>query len=165
MSCPIDHERLLADALADEAPAGFREALLDSTLRLARRRRRIRQVRQGVVVLAMLGLAAIFFWRNLPQRPAGMLSAAARCGTIRTQPLPASALVATKPFPPDRLIVSVTTAEVVQTTPLSGGFRVLNDDQLLTLVAPRPAALVRRGPQLEELVFVNPGDEKGFPVN
>jgi hypothetical protein len=47
----------------------------------------------------------------------------------------------------------------------SGNFRVNNDDELLTLVSPRPAALVRLGPHSEQLVFANPADEKGFPVN
>ena len=165
MSRPIDHERLLADSLTDEAPAGFREALLGSTLRLARRRRRIRQLRQGAMALAVLGLTAILVWRNLPRHPAAPPPATANYRAIHTRPLPASAMVATQPLSPDRLIVSVTNARAVQTTRSSGRFGVINDDQLLGLVAPRSAVLVRRGAGSEELVFVNPKDEKGFPVN
>ena len=42
---------------------------------------------------------------------------------------------------------------------------MINDDELLALVASRPAALVRLGPHSEQLFFVNPEDEKGFPVD
>jgi hypothetical protein len=83
--------------------------------------------------------------------------------SVRTQPLPAGAIVATRPLPAGRLLASIATVEMVQTT--AGNFHVLNDDALLALIGPRPAALVRVGPHSEELVFVNPADEKGFPVN
>jgi len=40
----------------------------------------------------------------------------------------------------------------------------LQDLELLALVAGRPAALVRQGPHQAELLFVNPEDTNGFPV-
>ena len=43
-------------------------------------------------------------------------------------------------------------------------FREIDDEQLLALLAGKPAALVRRGPNQVELIFLNPEDEKGFPV-
>jgi hypothetical protein len=165
MNRKADNDQLLADVLSEAAPADFREALLDSTLRLARRRRRFRQVRRGTMVLAVLGLAAILVWRYVPQHRAVVPPAAASYRLVHTQPLPASGIVTTQPFSPHRLIASAATVELVRTTAISGGFRVINDDELLALVAPRPAALVRRGPDWEELVFVNPEDQKGFPVN
>jgi len=82
---------------------------------------------------------------------------------VRTQPLPAGMIVVTEPLSADHLVTSVAIAEMVQTS--SGNFRVINDDELLALVAPRPAALVRFGPHSKELFFVNPADETGFPVN
>jgi hypothetical protein len=84
---------------------------------------------------------------------------------VHTQPLPASAIVTTKPLAPPLLIASAATVEPVRTSAMSGDFRVITDDQLLALVARRPAALIRLGPQLQELVFANPEDEKGFPMN
>ena len=36
---------------------------------------------------------------------------------------------------------------------------------LLALLADKPAVLIRTGPQSEELVFANPEDQKGFPLN
>jgi hypothetical protein len=162
-----DNEQLLADVLAETTPADFREALLGETLRLARRRRRWRQTRRAAALFVALGLLAVLVWQNLPQRPvASMPVAKAKVKSyqlVRTQPLPASAIVVTQPFPTDQLVASVATVEMIQTS--SGNFRVINDDELLALVAARPAALVRLGPHSEQLVFVNPEDEKGFPVN
>jgi len=42
---------------------------------------------------------------------------------------------------------------------------VINDDELLALVASHPAVLIRTGPHSEELVFANPKDQSGFPLN
>jgi len=163
-----DSERLLNDVLSEAAPADFRKALLDQTLCLARRRRRWRQTRHSAAWLVALGLIAVLVWQNLPRRPAGQSTTVAKADKksytlIQTQPLPAGAIVATRPLPAGRLLASIATVEMVQTT--AGNFHVLNDDALLALIGPRPAALVRVGPHSEELVFVNPADEKGFPVN
>jgi hypothetical protein len=79
--------------------------------------------------------------------------------------LPPGAIVRTQPFAPDRIVMSVASVDVVRTTPSSGGFRRLNDDELLALVAPRPAALVRVGPDSSKLIFLDPDDQKDFPLN
>ena len=162
-----DSERLLNDVLSEAAPADFRKALLDQTLCLARRRRRWRQTRRAAALFVALGLITVLVWQSSPRRPVApmpMINAKVKSyQSVRTQPLPAGAIVATRPLPPDRLVASIATVEMVQTT--AGNFRALNDDALLALIGPRPAALVRLGPHSEELVFVNPADEKGFPVN
>ena len=162
-----DNEQLLADVLAEAAPTGFRESLLGETMRLARRRRRWRQTRRAAALLVVLGLLAVLVRQNFPPHPLAPIPVAKvqvkSYELIRTQPLSAGAIVVTQPLSADRLVASVATAEMVQTG--SGGFRVINDDELLTLVSPRPAALVRLGPHSEQLVFANPADEKGFPVN
>jgi hypothetical protein len=157
-----DHERLLADALADSAPAGFREALLHQTLHLARRRRRLRQTQRAAAVLAALCVVTALIWKTLPYRPSAPRTPPAGYELVRTQPLPAGAIVTTRPLAADRLVASKATANIVQT---SDGIREINDDELLVLSASRPAVLIRFGPNSERLVFVNPEDEKGFPVN
>jgi len=53
---------------------------------------------------------------------------------------------------------------LVETGSIKDPFRDINDEQLLALVAGRPAALVRPGPHQAELLFVNPEDTNGFPV-
>jgi hypothetical protein len=77
---------------------------------------------------------------------------------VRTQPLPASALVSTRSFPATGFAAPVQKAVEVSTA--SGGFRLINDDELLALLADKPAALIRTGPHSEELVFANPEDQK-----
>jgi hypothetical protein len=167
MNHEADNERLLADVFSEAAPAGFREALLGETLRLTHRRRRWRQTRRTAALLVVLGLLAVLVRQNFPTHLlAPMPVAKAKVKSyelVRTQPLSAGAIVVTRPLSADRLVASVATAEMIQTG--SGNFRVINDDELLTLVSPRPAALVRLGPHSEQLVFANPADEKGFPVN
>ena len=162
-----DNGPLLDDVLAEAAPPDFRKALLDQTLCLARRRRRRRQTRRAAALFVALGLITVLVWQSSPRRPVApmpMINAKVKSyQSVRTQPLPAGAIVATRPFSAGRFVASAATVETVQTT--AGNFRALNDDDLLALIGPRPAALVRVGPHSEELVFVNPADEKGFPVN
>jgi hypothetical protein len=162
-----DNEHLLTDVFAEAAPAGFREVMLDQTLRLLRRRRRWRQTRHLAALLVALGLLAVLVRQNFPPHPlAPMPAAKAKIKNyelVCTRPLSAGAIVVTRPLSADQLVASVATAEIVQTS--SGIFRVINDDELLALVASRPAALIRLGPNSERLIFANPDDENGFPVN
>lgn len=163
MNDPADNERLLTDVLADEA--GFREALFSETVRLARRRRRLRQARRATAAVAVLvGLAALV-WQSLPPRGVVPQLTGKPYVVVRTQPLPETALVTTRRLSADRLVASVATASIVATPANSGQFQEIGDDELLALAAPRPVVLVRLGPHSEELVFVNPEDQKGFPLN
>jgi hypothetical protein len=165
MNHPADNERLLADVLADDAAAGFRAALFGETLRLARRRRRLRQARRTMAaVVAVVGLAALI-WRSLPPQAPTPQAAGRGYVLVHTQPLPAAALVKTRPFSPDRLVASVATAGIVRTTAISGQIREIGDDDLLALAAPKPVALVRRGPHEAELVFVNQEDRDSLLRN
>jgi hypothetical protein len=163
MNCRSDHERLFADALADEAPAGFREALLGQTLRHVWARRRWRQARRGATALAGAFLLAVLIRLMLPRPPSAV--PVAGCEIIHTQPLRAAAFVNTVPLRPNQLVASVATVDVVHTDPAVVTYREIGDGELLALVAPRPAVLVGCGPHCAQLIFVNPEDEKGFPVN
>jgi hypothetical protein len=160
MNLPSENERLLNDLLAEGTPADFRLALLDQTLGLARWRRRWRQTRRAAAALAVFAGLAVGLWRLAPPPPPAPVPAAARSSVeiVRTRPLPAGALVSTQPFPSERQATSALTVTVVTTLPGSNLLRELSDNELLALVAPRPAALVWRGPHAAELVFVNPAD-------
>jgi len=169
MNRPTDNDRLLDDVLAEAGPADFRRALLGETLRLAGRRRRWRQARRAAAMLVTLGLLAGLVWQHRP-RPAATLPPTARAGDgnyqlIRTEPLPAGTLVTTQPAAAGQFVTSVETAGVVETKTGRSNFRMIDDDELLTLASARPAALIRLGPHSEQLFFANPEDEKGFPVN
>jgi len=158
-----DNQKLLAEVLAEASPPDFRAAMLAETLRLARRRRQFRQVRSAAGVLVLMGLLAFFVAQHFSMPPVGSMPLAKKIvrqsyDLVRTQPLPANALVRTRSLsavgfatPLPRIIEVVTT---------SGGFRLINDDELLALLADKPAALIRTGPHSEELVFANPEDQK-----
>jgi len=164
MNHPTDTEGLLDAVLAEGTPAEFREALLSDTLRLARRRRWVRQTRRAATTLAVLAGLAALVWKNLPLRPATPAVTRRSAAVVQTQPLPATALVLTRPLAPECVVSSALSAPVVQTTP-DGQFRIIDDSELLTLVAPKPVALVRRAPNLAELVFVNAADREAFLGN
>lgn len=169
MKNKADNERLLDDVLTEAAPPDFREALLGETLRVVRRRRQWRQTRRMAALVIALGLCGIVVWEKnpLPKRTApAPVSATAveRSYTlVETQALPAADIVATQPLSAKESTPTMAHVEIVQTR--SGNYRTINDEELLALVGSHPAVLVRTGPHSEELVFTNPGDQKGFPLN
>jgi hypothetical protein len=168
MNNRTDQENLLTEILAEASPADFRAALLAETLRLARRRRQFRQARRVAGVLAVAGLLAVLVAQQF-SKPNPVSKSLAKKITkksyelIHTQPLPARALVFTRSFSPAEFAAPVPRVNEVAT--ISGGFRLINDDELLALLADKPAVLIRTGPHSEELVFANPEDQKGFPAN
>lgn len=165
MSSRGDHERLLDDVLSETAPAGFREAMLAHTLRLARRRRHLRQTRRAAVLIVALGCITALLWRSPTRKSLVSSSPASRCAIVHSQPLRPEQIVTTHPLPTEQQVTSIASANVVHTRTGGGKFRLIDDDELLALVGSRPAALIRLGPRSEELVFVNPGDRKGFPID
>lgn len=160
-----DRERLLADVLADESAAGFREGLLNETLALVRRRRRARQAwraASAVVLIAGLGLVV---WRNLPPTAVAPGTGARGYTLVLSQPLAGKALVVTRAFTASGIVVSARTAEVIRTTASRSQAREIDDSELLALLGPKPVALVRLAPHRAELVFVNPEDEEELVRN
>jgi hypothetical protein len=163
-----DNQNLLAEVLAEASPPDFRAAMLAGTLRLARRRRQFRQVRSAAGVLVLMGLMAFLVAQHFSKPPVGSSPFAKQIvrqsyELVRTQPLPASAIVSTQSFSTAGFAASI--SKVIEIATTSGGFQLINDDELLALLADKPAALVRTGPHSVELVFVNPEDQKGFPLN
>lgn len=174
MSDPTEKQDLLGDVFAEGASRDFREALLGEMLGAARRRRRFRKAR-GAVMLLALALCAILVIsarQRLPRQqaanataePAAIVSPSqTACRLVRSEPLPEDHIIKTRSFSntgdwrPEPAFVAVTT--------ISGGYREVTDDQLLSLLAGRPALLVRTGPHSEGLVFANPRDQEGFPAN
>ena len=150
-------ERLLTDVLGEGMAADFREGLLNEMLRLAKRRRRFRQARRTASALAVLVGFGLLIWRQFPPGPGPASLPTKPYVLVRTQHLPPTAWVATKPLSSANLLVSTSHGNVVVTAKAGVPLRELNDDELLALV-PKPAALVRYGPHSAELVFVNRAD-------
>jgi hypothetical protein len=149
------NEPLLADVLGEGVSADFRAGLLGQTLRLACRRRRIRQIRSAAAALAVLTAFGFLVWHHLPRPPARRSFPARPYTWVDTQPLPPASWVGTRPLPVVSLLASGSTrTTIVASASAKERAREINDDELLAL-APGPAALVRRGPHSAELVFVS----------
>lgn len=167
MNRKTDNE-LLDDVLAEAAPAGFREALLDETLRVVRRRRRIRHARNIGGVFVVLVLIGAFVFHRALKSPSIAVAPVPKTveksyTLVRTQPFSVGSIITTRPLASVSFETSTASVIIVATAP--GNFRPIDDQQLLTLVAAHPAVLVRTGPHSEQLVFANPEDAKGFPLN
>lgn len=159
MNDPSEREELLADVLGESQPPDFRAAVLDETLRLARRRRKFRSARRvgatGTALIAIVGLGS-FVWKISSSDPVPALPPRfADYELIRTQPLPAQSVVHTQPLATTQMVASAATIETIHTSSAGDALRIIDDRQLLALVAPRPAALIRVGPQTERLIFAD----------
>jgi hypothetical protein len=168
----FDHERLLADALNDGAPPGFRETLLANTIGHAQSRCRWRRVRRGMVVMAVLVMGAVLLRFNPPPRPVGPVVSVpskapdiAGCTIVHTEAIPTGWIVRTVATTQAPTQFSFAKIRVVETRSAPDGCRMIEDDELLALMGGRPVALVSCGPRCKQLIFVNPGDEQGFIIN
>ena len=152
-----DRETLLNDILAEPGMDGRREKLLARTLRGAKRRRLVRRVRAAGSALGSIVVLGFLAWRwvTMPdsggaekQEPGYVL--------IRTRPLPQTALVETRPLDFVNVVSSVPSPHVdaFGTRASDPIYTDVDDNTLLALTAPRPAILVRLGPNSAELVFV-----------
>ena len=163
MNRKAENEQLLEDVFAG-APEALRDAMFDKTLRVARRRRRLRQM-NCTVLLSVLAIAVVLISRDLLRRPGSPRQSAAQPATreyqnVRTQPLPGAALVETRHVSTEFVMSSAEGIAIVRTT--ANNFRSIDDDQLLALLGSKPAALIGLGPHLKELVFANPADQDAF---
>ena len=162
--CEMNEQKnLLDDVLAEASPPEFRASLLAETLRLARRRRQWRHTRQAGGVLAVMVLIALLTRQNRPEKISSAptpakIPAAKSYQLVETRTLPAGAVVAMGQFSAVKIISSESSVAQIATT--GGGFRFINDAQLLALVGGHPAVLIRTGPDSAELVFANPEDQK-----
>src|ERR1039457_785259 len=101
MKQPTNIERLLDDVLA-AAPvsADFSEAVLEQTLRQARRRHHIRRSQQTLLIVAVL--AALTFW--LRSREYSAPDQAAKESRPVLRALPTINFVETRPLPPGMVV-------------------------------------------------------------
>ncbi|MGD0016170.1 MAG: hypothetical protein ABSC38_01440 [Verrucomicrobiia bacterium] len=171
MKQPTKTERLLDEVLAETISADFSQGLLEQTLHQARRRRRIRHLRQGLLMLAALGALPFWLWHLKTSAPVQNTE------EIRSAPqmAPAFVVVKTRPLSPGMLVetqtglattISTTPSAItlVATRPADQSFRLLDDDQLLALVADQPAAMVRLGPHDATLIITDQILQDGLPV-
>jgi len=155
MNRPPDSASLLGDILAESEPPDFRAALLGETLRLARRRRLGRRVQRATAVASVMAALAFLLLQAPAPSPLALPAppAPAPYALVRSEALPANTLVRTSPLGADRFVASFASVSTVHTPTTDRGFRLIDDDELLALAAPRSAALIRVGPSTQELIF------------
>jgi hypothetical protein len=163
MNPETERHSLLDDVIAEAVPADFQRAVLDGTLSAVRHRRRLRQWRRGLAAVGAFVAIALVVWDALlPRTPVIWVRPALHI--VSSQSLAASMVVGTKPGSVVVVSSSPTTFVMVETGSIRDSFEEINDEQLMALVEGRPAALVRQGPHQAELLFLNPEDTNGFPV-
>jgi hypothetical protein len=158
MNSDSDIQSLLSDVVGETAPVSFREQLLERALGEVRHRKTRRVVARSVLAVAcVLALLAIV----------------ARLLPVASGRESNNLMVHSRPLSPEMVVVSEPqTVEIIK--PLypdlefvhssTDTFRILGDNELLRLLAGRPAALVHRSPSQADLVFANPDDSNGFPT-
>jgi hypothetical protein len=177
MRPPTYPDSFLDDVLADTAAPGLRTALLERMLRAARARQRRRKLGSMLAVFVLCLVPIVLFRparfaretsnsvQSMPKAFAPSPSATRpACAIIRSQPLPPGMLVRTEVGTVPVIVSSRAGLAIVETVPSPGLVRELSDQELLTLLAGRPAAIVRPPDQAAELLFVNPEDQNGFPI-
>jgi len=146
------NKQLLSDVIAEETDSDFREALLNNTLHVVRRKRRFRKARQVAYASLMVVGVALIGFHFLGSKPPGSKGFERPYLLVTTQPLPSTDVYSTTRGHSMPVISTSATVALVTTTESSPALHQLDDDELLT-IAPSPALLIRRGRHLAELVF------------
>jgi hypothetical protein len=150
-----ESDRLLADVLAESAPADFRAQLLDLTLQNVRRRKRARYLRQGLFAVAVIVVFGVLALRNHSPAKTPARPPLETLAIVNSQPLSPAMIIATRPGALAQTTSSASEVSVVATSPLQPGFREINDTELMAMTGGRPAVLVRQGPQAAELFIID----------
>jgi|HubBroStandDraft_1064217.scaffolds.fasta_scaffold139088_2 hypothetical protein len=159
-------KQLLDDLLEDAAPPEFRAALLDKTLHSARQRKRTRRLSLTLSALVLAGLFTFSFQEMRTTKPTPNKIHQPILSAAPMQTLNPVRVVSTKLDSFKYVTVSDSsdsTFVVVQTSELDRP-KEINDKELLALAADKPVALIHQGLHRSELIFLNPKDKNGFPI-
>lgn len=149
---------LLREVMEQSASAEFQTKSFEKMLLAARRRKQVRQLSWSGIAVAVGVIALI----GVLHRP-----------TKDLYPSKFSvAIVHSQKLSPEMVLSTQQTVEQVKSSQFTiatihtqeDGYRLVDDNELLRILAGHPAALVRQGDGHAELVFVNPADMEGFPV-
>ena len=157
-----DHE-LLDEVFAEAATGQFRQRLLDTTLQAARQRRRTRHAGCGIAIaaIAVLAVLAIGPFMRAPTPALAAKTTTSRLQIVRSQPLPISAMVETKPGIVRQITSSSQLFVLVETGATKNPVKEINDDQLLALSSGRPVALLRDSDHAARLLFLDGAPDDG----
>ena len=148
-----DQNRLLNDVLSESEH--FRETMLGETLRQVRNRRRTRQLWR---VSPLLLVGALLAWHFISTHFATGKPAQRTVVIVATEPLDPTAVIHTQPLAAKLMVSSTPSSYVIHTRSSSENFRLISDDELIAFAAPRPAVLMRLGPDAQTLIFADGRD-------
>jgi hypothetical protein len=151
-----EHDELLRDVFAEAT--SFREVLLQQSLGAVRRRKQ-RQRISAVAVTICIFVAAIYgiFFGSRPERIAPKQQDTL---FVHSAALPPAMLVTSTQSVPE---IHSSANEEMLVESVTDGFEVIGDNDLLRLLSGKPVVLVREDTGTQ-LVFLNPSDQQGFPV-
>jgi hypothetical protein len=149
MTDPFRYEEpLLSEILSEGIPAGFEETLLAETLRCAQARRRRQKVLRAGAFAALLALGLGLVWRQTSRN------------SSRPRPVAVYQVVHTTALPANQIVRTTFGTQIVRTVATRHAFQIIDDQQLLALLGPRSAKLVRIGEHSERLIFTAPPDRR-----
>jgi len=159
-------EQLLDDLLEESAPPDFRAALMQETLRHARRRKFVRRLNLAAGVAALVGVIAVALWKPSPVvvAPNQLHLPPPGLTIVHSQPLRPEQIVRTQP---DSLTIIASSGggyTLIETRQGERFYTEIDDQQLFALLAGKPAALVHQEADRTELIFLNPEDQKELLV-
>jgi hypothetical protein len=165
MNDKLQAGQLLNDLLRDGEPPGFREALFEQTLEWAHRRKARRRMRRTagtlISVCALIGLLLLLrFEPAVP--PEAVVGSRPMPLIIHSRPLSPEMIVRTDLSSVERVNSSAHALTIIRSADARQLVQFITDDELLALLGPAPAVLVRVGPRESALVFAEPADEERF---
>ena len=164
MKTPFNHNPLLDDVLTEAVSPEFRNELLERTLHQVRRRKRVRRLNQGLLTVALSFGVLLAVWKAYFPSSHPTRSELPALDVVTSRPVAPSMIVETGIGAVSLISSSDAHLAVVHSQFGEGLFQEIDDQQLLALLAGRPVALVREAPGRAELLFLDPEDAQGFPV-
>ena len=160
MKPPFNHNPLLDDVLTEGAE--FRDELLERTLERVRRSKRVRQLNQTLLALTLSAGLLLMAWKAYFPSSHSVNSELPALEVVTSHALAPSMIVGTEPGAVS--LISSSDADLAVVHSRLGEVSEINDQELLALFTGRPVALVREASGRAELLFLDPDDAQGFPV-
>jgi len=164
MKTPRNHNPLLDDVLTEGVSPEFRNELLERTLHQLRRRKHVRQFNRTLLAATLTFGVLLAVWKSYFRASHPTRSELPTLDVVTSHPVAPSMIVETGIGAVSLISSSDTDLAVVHSQSGDGLFQEINDQELLALFAGRPVALVREALGRAELLFLNPEDAQGFPV-
>src|SRR6266496_1897687 len=146
MKHPFNPDPLLDDVLTEGVSPEFRNELLERTLRQVRRRKRIRQFNQTLLASTLSVGLLLMVWKAYFPSSDSAKSELPALDVVTSHPVAPSMIVGTELGAVSLISSSDADLAVVRSQFEEGLFQEINDQELLALLAGRPAALVREAP-------------------